>query len=119
MIIPDYKTTVKADTASFAKSAASYGYPSQAAWYMDLVTGLELAQDTAFVFVVQEKDPPFLVNVIELDTEAVRIGRGLNRRAIQIFKKCQESGHWPGYSDTVELTSLPVWWLREHEEFSQ
>lgn len=118
MIIPDYKTTVSADADSFSKSAASYGYVMQDPWYRDLVTGLGLAEDVSFVFVLQEKEPPYLVNVVELDAEAIRIGRGLNRRAIQIFKKCTETNHWPAYSSDVELVSLPVWFSRLHEDIS-
>jgi hypothetical protein len=118
MIIPDYKTTVSADADSFAKAAASYGYVMQDPWYRDLVTGLGLAEDVSFVFVLQEKEPPYLVNVVELDAEAIRIGRGLNRRAIQLFKKCTETNQWPGYSADVELVSLPVWFQRLHEDIS-
>jgi hypothetical protein len=118
MIIPDYKNTVSADADSFAKAAASYGYVMQDPWYRDLVTGLGLAEDVSFVFVLQEKEPPYLVNVVELDAEAIRIGRGLNRRAIQLFKKCTETNHWPGYSADVELVSLPVWFQRLHEDIS-
>jgi hypothetical protein len=118
MIIPDYKTAAKADTESFAKSAASYGYVMQDPWYRDLVTGLELAEDVSFVFIVQEKEPPYLVNVIELDGDALRIGRGLNRRAIHLFRKCTDNNHWPGYSTDVELVSLPIWFQRLNEDIS-
>jgi len=119
MIIPDYKTTVKADADSFAKSAASYGYVMQDPWYRDLVTGLELAEDVSFVFVLQEKEPPYLVNVVELDAEAVRIGRALNRRAITLFKTCTDNNHWPAYSSEIELVSVPVWFQRLHKDIAE
>jgi hypothetical protein len=81
----------------------------QAAWYMDMVTALGLAEDVAFVFIVQEKTAPYLVTVCELDAEAIRIGRELNRQAIDLYAMCQSDGVWPGYTDEVALVSLPTW----------
>jgi hypothetical protein len=109
MIVPDYKTSTSASPEVFAKSVANYRYHMQDAWYRDMVTGLGLADDVAFVFIVQEKTPPYLVTVVELDTEAVRIGRELNRQAIDLYAECQSSGIWPGYTEDVELISLPAW----------
>ena len=36
-------------------------------------------------------------------------GRELNRLAIEIYRDCTEAGVWPGYSDEIELISLPAW----------
>jgi phage recombination protein Bet len=46
---------------------------------------------------VQEKEPPYLVTVIELPPELVDIGRARNRRALERFRDCTESDLWPGY----------------------
>jgi hypothetical protein len=116
MVIPDYKTADSANPIDFAKSAANYRYHQQDTFYSDLVVGAGIAQDPAFVFIVQEKTAPYLVSVIELDAEAKRIGRELNERAIRIFKHCTENDIWPGYSTDVELVGLPVWYQRQHEE---
>jgi len=119
MILPDYKTAASADSESFAKAAAAYGYVIQDPFYRDLVTGAGLAEDVDFVFIVQSKEPPFLVNVLELDAEAVRIGRGLIRKAINLYKACLENDYWPGYGSDVELVSVPVWFQRLHEDFTE
>ena len=118
MIVPDYKTAVSAAPERFRKAAADYGYHQQAAWYVDMVLALGLAEDAAFVFVVQEKTAPYLVTVFEPDAQALRIGREMNRRAIDIYASCQSSGVWPGYSTEVELLSLPPWYVRQ-QEFSE
>ena len=115
MVVPDYKTCVSAAPEKFRKSFADYGYFMQAAWYLDMVTGLELAEDAAFVFVAQEKSAPYLVSVFEPDAESLRIGREANRRAIDIYATCQSDGVWPGYSPEVELISLPPWFVRQLE----
>lgn len=110
LIVADYKTCRSAAPETIAKDVHNYGYHQQAAWYLDGIDALGLADDAVFVFVFQEKDPPYLVTVAELDITAIRIGRHLNRMAIAIYRDCTEAGHWPGYADgRVELLSLPAW----------
>jgi hypothetical protein len=64
---------------------------------------------------VQEKTPPYLVAVYELDALAMEAGRARNRRAAEMFRDCTEAGVWPGYSSEVELISLPPWATRIEE----
>ncbi|MFE2911298.1 PD-(D/E)XK nuclease-like domain-containing protein [Kitasatospora indigofera] len=110
MIVADYKTTISADPESISRSVHNYGYHQQAAWYLDAVRALDLANSSAvMVFVFQEKTPPYLVNVVQLDQAAMRIGRERNRRAIAAYQACIESGRWPGYSDRIEIVTLPAW----------
>lgn len=115
LVVPDYKTAASADPAQFGRTAASYGYHMQAAFYSDLVTGLKLAEHVEFLFIVQEKTAPYVVSVIELDDEALRIGRLLNRRAIDLYADCKARDVWPGYATGVELVSLPYWATAEHD----
>jgi hypothetical protein len=115
-IIADYKTSKSADPEQFAKDAMNYGYHQQADWYRDGVITLGIADDPAFVFVVQEKTPPYLVSVIELDVIALRIGRLLNRRALNVYAECTRTGRWPGYVDDVELVSLPGYYENRYVE---
>lgn len=116
LIIPDFKTARSADPTSFAKSAASYGYALQAFWYIDGAVALGLHDDPAFVHICQEKTPPYLVSVVELDREALRMGAEKARKAREIFARCTESGVWPGYPDDVVLVSLPTWASYAHDE---
>jgi hypothetical protein len=118
MVVPDFKTTASANPDSFVKSATNYRYHMQAAWYLDAVTALELADDPAFVFIVQEKTPPYLVSVIELDSNALRIGRHLNRKAIDIYAECSARNEWPSYTDDVALVSLPYWYEKDFQEIA-
>ncbi len=111
-VFPDYKTALSAWPEDFRNPADRYGYAQQAAWYLDGVKALGLAgDDAAFVFVVQEKEAPYLVSVIELDQLSLRIGAQRNRQALSIFQWCTETGEWPGYGDDVSLVSLPNWTL--------
>lgn len=116
LFIVDYKSTVCAEPQAFAASAARYGYHSQAPWYVDGATALGLAEDPAFLFIAQEKEPPYLVSVVELDRDAMRIGRERNRRAIDTYIECMTADHWPAYSDEIVQISLPRWAEYAHEQ---
>lgn len=109
LIVPDYKTAASAAPERFERALHDYGYHRQAAWYMDGVKALDLTDNPAFVFVVQEKTPPYLVSVFEPDALALEAARHYNRQARLVYAQCQASGRWPGYSDEVELISLPPW----------
>jgi hypothetical protein len=113
-VLVDLKTTRDANPNEFGKTAHEYGYHQSAAHYIDgvkAVTGEELP----FHFVLVEKTAPYLVSVVELDAEAVNIGRQLNDRAKRIYRECVESGVWPGYP-TVDLISLPMWAIYKAED---
>lgn len=116
MIATDVKTAVSADPEQFGKAAANNGYDMQDGWYRDLIIGLGLDADPGFLFVVIEKSPPYLVNVVQLNAEAVRIGRLKNRRAIRSYAECLGSGEWPGYPTDVNAVALPGWYTRGFEE---
>lgn len=119
MVIPDYKTTPSADAESVAKHMANYGYHVQAAQYTDGARALGLDEDPAFLFVFQEKTPPYLVHVAGLDDQAMEHGRELCALACEIWRDCTQSGYWPGYSDTeITYVSLPRWARRPVEDFA-
>jgi hypothetical protein len=109
LIIPEYKTCRSAEPGRLQRAIHEYGYHQQAAWYLAGVQALGLAEQAAFafVFIFQEKDPPFLVTVAELDAVALRIGSWLNRQALNLYRECVHTGRWPGYSDDVESIPLP------------
>lgn len=117
MIIGDYKSAVSAEPGAVAKAMANYHYFQQDAFYSDMVRALGMDDDPAFVFVFQEKTAPYLVTVAELDDDAKRIGRGLNRRAIDTYLECMTNDEWPSYTSEVVQISLPKWFTRQHEEF--
>lgn len=114
-LIVDYKTTVSADPKEFAKSIAKYGYHQQQAWYCEAVETLTGVRPE-FVFVCQEKTPPYEVSLIQLDADAVRIGGRLNEDARSIYAACMDSGVWPSYPTSVQVVGLPAWALRQADQ---
>ena len=106
--VVDYKTSVTADPNQFARKAYDFGYHFQAAWY---IAGYEalIGVEPRFLFIVQEKEPPYLTSVVEFDTGAVQAGLADMRTALDVFVACKESGVWPGYGDMVHNIALPAW----------
>lgn len=115
VVFADYKTAVDADTASFEKAVANYGYHQQDAFYRDGVTAVT-GLPAVMLFIVQEKTQPYAVNVVELSGAAVDVGRERNERAVDIYERCREADVWPGYGDQINRAALPVWAIRQHEE---
>ena len=111
-VIADYKTTTDASPAAIRKTVANLNYHMQAAWYTDAIQALGLGDDPAFLFVFQEKTPPYLITIAELDDDAIRAGRHRNRDACEIWRDCTQAGVWPGYTDDIELITLPPWAAR-------
>lgn len=113
-LVVDYKTAASAEAGAFAAAAARYGYHQQHAWYLDLLADLDHPA-RAFVFVVQEKEPPYEVAVYELEPDAVELGRLLNQAALERFRDCTAADLWPGYPAANEITplSLPGWAYRQ------
>jgi len=100
LIIPDYKTAADASDRVMEKEIDKYGYNCQAAWYEEAARALELCgEDAEMLLVVQEKKPPYLVNVIGIEFFSREIGRAKNRVAIEKFAEHTASGYWPGYAD--------------------
>lgn len=109
--IIDYKTTSRsASPAEFGRIAARFGYHLQAAWYRDAVASITGAPP-AFLHVVQETRPPYLVSVVRLDEEALEAGAVEAERARRLWVECTSSGSWPGYAPDVHRVSLPGWYV--------
>lgn len=111
----DLKSTKDASPEAFAKSAAQFRYHQQAAWYLDIASALGHPA-LGMAFIVVEKTPPYFLSVIELDEEALDLGRILNSRALDVYARCVETGEWPGYTPGGYATvSLPRWAFKEVE----
>lgn len=116
-VVVDYKSTTAADLLAISKALWNYGYVIQAPWYLDAVQACGLAgDDCRFLFVFQEKDPPYLVSVIEPDPPALAVGQRRARQAIEIFRDCVESGIWPGHvpPGEIPLVGLPAYIERQY-----
>ncbi len=111
----DYKTSDSVEPRALARSFAKFGYHQQDDWYLDGLRSLG-HDDPAFLFVCQEKTPPYLISIVQLDHRARTIAAAKNHAARTIYARCTETGIWPGYSgDSIELLSLPGWADKEYD----
>ena len=109
LIIVDYKTTKSARPSSFHRSCGDYGYHQQEAWYRDGAIANDLDPDPLFIFIAQEKTPPYLVSVHESHPDDIARARALNRKAIDLYAECRRTGIWPGYGDGIHTIDIPAY----------
>ena len=105
-IMVDLKTTKDADWKAFQKSIANFRYHVQAAYYMD--NAKQLGADD-FIFIAQEKDPPYAVAVYQLEETDIKKGREEYEVNLHQLKQCRKNNSWPGYGNMVMSISLPGW----------
>jgi PDDEXK-like domain of unknown function (DUF3799) len=115
LLVADYKSAANASTAAFHQAVKDYRYDQQDEWYTTGVEAVGLAEDVVMVFVVQEKTPPYLINVCQCSPMWLLMAEDRNKRAREVFKRCTETGKWPGYGPDVEMVSPPTWLETEHE----
>lgn len=115
MVCVDYKTAEDASQAAFERACATYGYHIQDAWYREGLRQVGISDDPAFVFIVQEKKPPYLVNIFQLEPEHLELGARQMRRAIDTFAKCAADKDWPGYGSGITTARLPGYAVKRIE----
>ena len=114
-IFPDYKSAEPRgskglDHDFLVRQVIDYGYDQQAAWYLDGIKALNLCeQEPAFIFLFQEKSPPYQMRPVQLPDSAIEMGRVKNARAMDLFAKGIETGDWPSYDREVVQLQLPQW----------
>jgi hypothetical protein len=112
--IVDYKTARSCRREDLEKAFHEHGYMQQQEWYLDAGIALDVADpEKPFQFVLQEKEPPYLVVVTTCDPMAREIGRHLNTVALNAYAICSQSGEWPGYLPNP-MTALPSWVERQY-----
>lgn len=116
-ILVDYKTTDNAETESFMKSAMRYSYDLQAGMYSE---GMKICTDNdyQFVFVAQEKNPPYAVNILQADKYFMAEGNELFHSLLEIYHECKETGNWYGLmgeDENIGSLSLSGPLLKEYE----
>lgn len=123
-IIVDLKTVADAETTAFMRSAMKFNYDVQAAHYLE---GMRVAtgEDYKFVFIAQEKEKPYLVNILEADEYFIKNGQEVRQTMIETYKKCIELDEYPAFlgfkEDKIFFNSLscPAWVRNAIDEESE
>ena len=104
-VVIDIKTTQDASEQGFRKSIRRFGYAFQAAWYLNALRILGL-KPKQFVFLCVEKTPPYLTAAYEISTAEVERELIRVHDACDTYKKCMDTGIWPGYGDEIKTLTL-------------
>lgn len=121
--VGDLKTTADACADEFGRSAVTFGYLMQAAFYrdavlacassiealLDLPEGFISDQHTVFEFVAIEKEPPHPVARYKAMPEQLDLGRRLYERALELVETASSIDYWPGYDVAAVPLELPYW----------
>ncbi|GAA2237493.1 hypothetical protein GCM10010401_07080 [Rarobacter faecitabidus] len=117
-ILVDLKTTTDGAPFAFDSDARKLRYYLQAAFYMhvyQLATGDE---PRGFMFVTVEKSAPHLVDAYQVGRAGLELGAMQTRRAIDTYKRCLDSGEWPGRPAVINELNPPLWAITEEEDLS-
>lgn len=107
-----------ASLRNFQRSIGNYGYAEQAAMYVDGLRTLRPLGEQAerkFIWLVAEKEPPYLVRLFEIEYDALQYGHTEYRKHLAEYAECVKSGNWPGYPDGVDVAGLPAWMAKTYD----
>lgn len=121
-VIVDLKTTANATRDGWPMEMYKWSYHTQAPFYLD---GLPLAGGPVvedFVFIAQEKTPPYAYGIHLADSVMLDAGRMVLERRMDRFNNYLEKGDRPAsarYTNGVESTTLKPWMLDQIESQSE
>lgn len=104
----DFKTTTDATPGGISKAVWNYGYALQAAFYLD-VWKAATGEDRDFLFIFQEKEPPYGLGLAMLKSEALAEARVDVADARHIWARCVAQNNWPSYPPVITNVSEPGW----------
>lgn len=109
LAVVDYKSRegrVNADGIS--RALWDFGYYTQDPFYRDGLKALGLDDDPVFLFVFQERNPPYFATVAEADPETKGWGRLKVDEGLDLYARCLESDVWPDYMRDEYGNPLPL-----------
>ena len=105
----DVKTTAAGlSDAAIARTIVNFGYDISAAFYLRGLTKLD-PNETHFLWVFVEIEPPYEVRVVKCDATTLAMGDRKAATAIEKWRRCMESGQWPGYLRKIGRVDYPSW----------
>jgi hypothetical protein len=103
----DLKTTSK-PLEDFARSAVTYGYPFQMAWYA-WVASLCGHVLQGFRFIVCETESPYRTAMFTPDSDFLAFGEAQRIAAFDVIKRSTVSGDWSDNTGAERILTLPTW----------
>ena len=108
---PDYKSTTDARPKQWDRRfLLDHGGLMRAAMYEEGIRQVFHMKHPTLYYVVQEVAPPFAIScrIMSSDSEAMKIGRAMLRKATHLWAECSRTGEWSGYEPTGTI-QMPHW----------
>jgi hypothetical protein len=107
-IVFDYKTLgASANPMAFVRHLINMGYDIQQSLGIRGVKALIPNAIPTFVFVCQEKEPPFAVSFVSLDPQFSAVANERLELALHQWRSCLQTNDWPSYPSRVCYVSAP------------
>jgi exodeoxyribonuclease VIII len=109
----DLKLTHEVD--KFERTAFSYGYHRQAAWYLRAAIAADVAdENTPFYFVCVESDFPYEMRIYQASDDFISAGNREIEGILADYAQCLQTNEWPDRVGPWQL-DLPKWARGEYE----
>jgi len=111
-IVCDYKSTRDSvDPFRFESTCINFDYPMQAAHYLDGIKLLTGDDSWKFMFIAQEKTPPFKINVFRCDDDFIDIGHRKNNVAFvnYWYSMTYRPDFDTGFPEKIYTLTAPGW----------
>ena len=113
--IGDIKTAMSVQPRMFGSSAAKLNYPFKLSFYRELARQNGYPIDTVFLIAVESKGP-FDCVTSEVPEIVLDNAFGNVCRVMRDYKRCLETGVWPGVSGgRVQQLEIPLWSMPDEE----
>ena len=114
--VVDLKTCRSADARTCQGTIARMAYNAQLAYYSWGLKAARGVDPEAPAIIWVESEAPYCVRVQEMSHAWVESGARLFLDLLQLRRECERSGHWPGYSDDLEVSEPPMWMTDDEED---
>lgn len=106
----DFKSTeMSVAPHNLARMMVNAGWHIQAAMAERGLCALEGGAARRFLFVVQEIEPPYALNAVELNEDAMTMGHKQLAHAIDKWEECIRANRWPSYPAKIVEPEYPSW----------
>ena len=103
----------KATEEALQRSIRDYGWDMQAAWYLAAAESIDDARPL-FAWVFLEDNEPFDARPVWASPAMLEVGAIKARTAFDLYKRCVETGRWPGYCEDIEQLDPADWELKRY-----
>lgn len=107
--IDDLKTTSRsASPYAYTRALFNVGGDIQAAFYLRGIRALT-GKSPVFRWIVIETKPPFALSIVSPGPAVLELASSKVDFALNLWRRCLETGTWPAYPPEVAYADLPSW----------